>query len=348
MSSVYASVFVTVLLLGTPLYVISLLKSNGIKPNFHFARLREGLQAAVGTAAGPFAQSFVQQKNSILLEKLQNPVNGNVTEAAFQYVNFCDESFDSFIGEKISSLPNEKDKQVFGKIRYAVNSARQQKLMEADKILRGILAAGGLKQMEAKLQYHLKRVEIDMAFMVLLQLNIEDALVANVTQAVQVMTHLGTIINEQQDAMVSAPVRLLRLLVRTDDSNIRKQMLRQKILIAGNFRKSESDSTAFIEGKSDVEMETEAQSKMEAEAQSTLSPQCEHIVVSAVQSWGGADVTVKELQDTITDVLSQMLTSGVGEENTLTEMEAKCALLRGELQEVCVYLFGCRYVDIYK
>jgi hypothetical protein len=299
MSRVSASVFVTLLLLGTPLYVISLFKSSSIKQNFHFTRLREGLQAAVGTAAGPFAQSFVQQKNSILLEKLQNPVNGNVTEAAFQYVNFCDESFDSFIGQKISSLPDEKDKQIFGKIRYAVNSARQQKLMEADKILRGILAAGGLKQMEAKLYYHLKRVEIDMAFMVLLQLNIEDALVSNVTQAVQVMTHLGTIINEQQDAMVSAPVRLLRLLVRTDDSNIRKQMLRQKILIGENIRRSQSDSTAIIEGKSEIEGETEAQS--------TLSPQCENIVVSAVQSWGGADVTVKELQDTITDVLSQVI-----------------------------------------
>jgi hypothetical protein len=296
MSRVSASLFVTLLLLGTPLYIISLFKSSSIKQNVHFTRFRQGLQAAVGTAAGPFAQSFVQQKNSILLEKLQNPVNGNVTEAAFQYVNFCDESFDSFIGEKISSLPDEKDKQIFGKIRYAVNSARQQKLTEADKILRGILAAGGLKQMEAKLYFHLKRAEIDMAFMVLLQLNIEDALVSNVTQAVQVMTHLGTIINEQQDAMVSAPVRLLRLLVRTDDSNIRKQMLRQKMLIGDNIRKS--DSTAIIEGESEIETEIEAQS--------TLSPQCENIVVSAVQSWGGADVTVKELQDTITDVLSQV------------------------------------------
>jgi DNA-binding winged helix-turn-helix (wHTH) protein len=45
------------------------------------------------------------------------------------------------------------------------------------------------------------------------------------------MTHLFTLINEHQDAMVSAPVRLLRLLVREDDSMVRKQMLRQKLLI---------------------------------------------------------------------------------------------------------------------
>ena len=44
------------------------------------------------------------------------------------------------------------------------------------------------------------------------------------------MTHLRTLINEQQDGLVSAPVRLMRLLVRENDSEVRKQMLRQKLL----------------------------------------------------------------------------------------------------------------------
>jgi hypothetical protein len=103
--------------------------------------------------------------------------------------------------------------------------------MAADKILRDILAAGGLKQMEAKLAYYLRKSEIDMAFNVILRLNIEDAIRANVTTAVQIMTHLETLINEHQDALVSPPVKLLRLLVRTEDSNIRKQMLRQKLIL---------------------------------------------------------------------------------------------------------------------
>ena len=286
------------LLLSAPLLAISFLKGFTFVRNAQIPiSLREyqGVLSASSTSTGDFAQSFVAQKNFILLDKLENPPNGNTTEAACQYVNFCDESFDAFLSERIASLPNEKDKQYFGKIRFAVNSARQQKLMEADKILRGILAAGGLKQMEAKLYYHLKRVEIDMAFMVLLNLNIEDAVVANVTTAVQVMTHLRTIINEQQDAIVNAPVRLLRLLVRTDDPNVRKQMLRQKVIPPGKVtEEAVSVPTEIVspEGTSD--------------AQSTLSPQCEHIVVSAVQSWGGADVTVKELEDTITEVLSQV------------------------------------------
>ena len=122
---------------------------------------------------GDFAQSFVAQKNFILLEKFLNDPNGNLTEIATQYVNFCDGSFDIFIGERINNMETEEEKRNLGKIRYEINRARQKKLMEADGILRGILAAGGLKQMEAKLAYHLRRAEIDMAFMVILQLNIE-------------------------------------------------------------------------------------------------------------------------------------------------------------------------------
>jgi hypothetical protein len=282
---------VAVFLLGAPSLIISFSGSSAFSryAKLSASSIRETvfIRSTPVSSTGDFAQSFVAQKNFILLDKLENPPNGNITEAACQYVNFCDESFDAFLGERIASLPNEKDKQYFGRIRYAVNNARQQKLMEADKILRGILAAGGLKQMEAKLYYHLKRAEIDMAFMVLLNLNIEDAVVANVTTAVQVMTHLATIISEQQDAMVSPPVRLLRLLVRSDDSNVRKQMLRQKIIVPGNVKEVKEEIVS-------------------ADAQSTLSPQCEHIVVAAVQSWGGADVTVKDLEDTIIDVLSQV------------------------------------------
>ena len=52
----------------------------------------------------------------------------------------------------------------------------------------------------------MSRAEIDMAFMVLLNLNIEDAVAANATTAEQVMTHLRTLINEQQDGLVSQSV----------------------------------------------------------------------------------------------------------------------------------------------
>ena len=146
---------------------------------------------------GDFAESFVAQKNFILLEKLLNPENGNLTDAAIQYVNFCDESFDTFLNAKIAAQATEQEKQQYGRIRYAVNTERQRRLMDADNILRGILQAGGLKQMEAKLLFHLRRAEIDMAFMVLLNLNIEDALQANATQVTPLTLTLTLTLDSQ-------------------------------------------------------------------------------------------------------------------------------------------------------
>ena len=312
-------------------------------------------------------ESFVTQKNYLLLEKLLEPANGNITEAAIQYVNFCDASFDDFLSEKITSTDDEEGKQVLGRVRYEINLARKGKLIEADKILRGILSAGGLKQMEAKLTYHLRKSEIDMAFMVILQLNIADAIDGNATTAVQVMTHLETMITEYQDSLVSAPVRLLRLLVRTDDTNVRKQMLRQKLLIGSNIlADSQQSDVTLIEAQDSSIVSSSSNSEScstpdndccggsdsmsddhshdhdhshaesipvakSAEPLSTSSPQCEFIVVEPVKVWGGADVVVADLEATIDDILQQMSTDGT---NGISDLESKCAVLRKEIREV--------------
>jgi hypothetical protein len=87
---------------------------------------------------------------------------------------------------------------------------------------------------------------------------------------------------------VTTIVDTYSLLVRTEDENVRKQMLRQKLIL------SQDDEAVGVVG-----------SKV-GEALPTSSPQCEHIVVEAVKSWGGKDVRPKELEDTITDVLAQV------------------------------------------
>ena len=312
--------------------------------------LRSTVSGSGAGEGGGFGQSFVAQKNYILLDKLEN-CEGDLGEAALQYVNFCDESFNLFLNERIASAETEKKRELLGRVRYEINSARQKKLMEADKTLRGILSAGGLKQMEAKLAFHLRRAEIDMAFMVILQLNIEDAINNKVEKAVQIMTHLETLINEHQDKVVSAPVRLMRMLLRADDTNVRKQMLRQKLMI-GDYQLSNAQAEAAAAvlqeeadkaaAASDAEAATAAAAALGLDldtsragagaAQPTMSPQCEHIVVSAVQGWGAADVAVDQLRDTITDVLQQMSDMG-GDAATLRDMEERCAVLRLELAQ---------------
>jgi hypothetical protein len=309
------------------------------------------LHAQDENADGAFAKSFVAQKNFILLEKLENPEDGDYAATAMSYVNFCDESFNAFLNDRIAAADSPDEKQRLGKVRYEINSARQKKLMEADKLLRGILASGGLKQIEAKLAFHLRRAEIDMAFMVILELNIEDALNNKVEKAVQVLTHMKTLINEHQDDVVSAPVKLMRLLMRTDDQNIRKQMLRQKLLIGDNVAQQEMTASAAVRDDSSISSSPSSPSSPSSSpaatavtaanvdrdgvpiAGDTTVPQCEHIVIPGVATWGGADVQVQELRDTIMDVLAQMSEIG-GDPDTLLELEAKCSTLRLELEQV--------------
>lgn len=291
--------------------------------------------SAVVSEVGAIDQNFVAQKNFILLDKLENPTGGELSAAAMQYVNFCDESFNNFLNERIESSETEERRERLGRVRYEINSARQKKLIEADKILRGVLSSGGLKEMEAKLAYHLRRAEIDMAFMVILQLNIEDAMNNNVEKAVQIMTHLETLINEHQDKIVSPPVRLMRMLLRAQDSNVRKQMLRQKLMI-GDYQMSSAQAEAaadVLEVEQKAGNAAAAAALADGPAQPTMSPQCEHIVVAAVQTWGAADVSVDQLRDTVGDVMQQMSSTG-GDPGTLREMEGKCATLIRELQEV--------------
>jgi len=259
--------------------------------NKDILRINSLCSANIATV-GDSTDSFVSQKNVILLQKfLEESQKGNLSAKAKEYVNFCDESFNVFLNERIAALKIEAEKQKLGKIRYEINIARRKKLIEADVMLRDILSGSNQKAMEAKLFEYLKRADIDMAFMVILHLNIEDALSANATSAVEIMRHISNIIQSYQDEIVSAPVHLVRLLVRENDKNIRKQMLRQKILLDSS-KAVQSDSTSV---------------PVPVPAAPTSSPQCEHIVVQPVNSWGGQEVLVEEFDATIRDVLEQVL-----------------------------------------
>lgn len=290
----------------------------------------------------PSSASMMDQRNVILLEKLEAAAEDNLTFVVYDYINFCDESFDKYLNEKIANLPTEQEKQKLGRVRYEINSARQNKLKVADNLLRDILQAGGnssdfqLKQMEAKLQMHLRKSEIDMAFMVVLQLNIEDAHNSNATMAVQIMQHMQTLIHEYQDEIVSPPVRLMRMLVREEDPYVRKQMLRQKLMLTlGDDENALKVTNPQVGELEEVSLKDE---NGEPIPQATESPQCMHIVVDAVKKWGGADVTVAGLDETIDDVLQQMgsFAEGGESEQQRLEMTQKCEQLRKELQEIVI------------
>jgi hypothetical protein len=241
--------------------------------------------------------SLVIQKNLILLEKLISPLAGNLTETAYEYVNFCDDSFNQFLNERIASCESKTGKTTLDRIRYELNVARQKKLTEADRILRGILKSGGVQEMEAQLRVHLRRAEIDMAFMVILQLNIEDAMRADARKAMEVMTHLGEIITAHQDALVSAPVRLVRQLVRTEDGAQRKQLLRQHLIVTDSTVGTSTAATNGARGAYGPRTVRQPGSPAQPFA-ATPRP------ASAARTAGS--VTAMELEDTLKDLLLQV------------------------------------------
>lgn len=51
--------------------------------------------------------SFIESKNIILLERLRNPKDGNLTATAIEYVNLCDESFDQFLTKQMNDASSE-------------------------------------------------------------------------------------------------------------------------------------------------------------------------------------------------------------------------------------------------
>jgi|LauGreSuBDMM15SN_2_FD.fasta_scaffold415120_1 hypothetical protein len=115
-------------------------------------------------------------------------------------------------------------------------------------------------------------------------------------------------------------------------------MLRQKLLIGNNLNIEQNPPVASSPSteccnESDDHSHEHSHEHSAAEPQNTLSPQCEHIVVQAVQSWGGADVTVQDLEATIIDVLEQM-TSDIESGGVNSEIQARCADLKRELEEV--------------
>jgi hypothetical protein len=58
------------------------------------------------------ANYFISEKNRILFEKLKRTVN--LTATANECVNFCDESFDDYLQNKISSQEGEEEQQKLG------------------------------------------------------------------------------------------------------------------------------------------------------------------------------------------------------------------------------------------
>ena len=83
---------------------------------------------------------------------------------------------------------------------------------------------------------HLKANELDMAFDVILNINIQQARDDDTDggndAAANILQHLATMLGEERDKRLSPPTRLLRMLLRAKDEAERQGILLEKLFLA--------------------------------------------------------------------------------------------------------------------
>ena len=129
-----------------------------------------------------------------------------------------------------SPLPRPQEIESLNRVGVAANTALQQRLARADQILRKILKSGDLKLMEATLRKHLRAGELDMAFDVVLNVNIQQADETETETASQLLKHLSTVLMEEREKRLPVEVRFLRRLLRCDGGDGRKELLRKEFM----------------------------------------------------------------------------------------------------------------------
>jgi hypothetical protein len=88
--------------------------------------------------------SFMVQKNQLILDYLTNPNVANLTASVWEYVNFCDDSFDAFLNQSLDAAKTADKFQVLFNIRNELLFARQRKLQDAERILHSVLSVSFL------------------------------------------------------------------------------------------------------------------------------------------------------------------------------------------------------------
>ncbi|CAM9569031.1 unnamed protein product [Phaeothamnion confervicola] len=196
--------------------------------------------AAVAASAGAQAQAEAAAAPGdgavfdALVNQFLNPKGSNLTATVEEFLDMCDYAFLMHLNMLIGEAgPKSERGMRLTEVGKEINLAMQRRLVVADANLRDILsAAPDIKAMEGKLKRCLRTGQVDMAFMVMLNMNLAQAREADGAEnAVMVLTHLNTVIMEALDERVAPEVRLLRLLLRTTCKGVREQMLKDNLIL---------------------------------------------------------------------------------------------------------------------
>ncbi|CAM9588839.1 unnamed protein product [Ectocarpus sp. 12 AP-2014] len=204
--------------------------SRGLLP-LHMLAGGDAVQSSVGTKG---------EEHSVLdalIDQFTSPKSGNVTATVEEYLDLCDHALLTHLRGRIEAEEAQSpEATALTHVEEEINMAMQRRLAAADSNLRQVLdLAPDIKKMEGRIRTLFREGKVNMAFMVMISMNLQRAKDAEgADHAVMLLTHLTTFIMMIQDERLNPEEKLLRTLLRTDCDGVRKSILQDRLQLPNN------------------------------------------------------------------------------------------------------------------
>ncbi|KAI0566820.1 hypothetical protein FGB62_6g07 [Gracilaria domingensis] len=138
------------------------------------------------------------------------------------------------------------DVEALTDLREAINVIMSDRIAEAGECVKAVLSVGNMTEMKKKISGLARKGNIDDAFILLLQANLEQAQKANAKEAVDVLSRALEHAQTVKDIQLDPEVRLIRALLRTEDADARSKMLMESFQSRGSVTLVDGTTTSGV------------------------------------------------------------------------------------------------------
>lgn len=157
-------------------------------------------------------------------------------------IDQLDEMFIPMLGSKMQALEMSPGGEAAAELEQlqalltSLQERSQERFERARDQLSTLLDAGEINKLDAQLAGLVRRDELDAGFLYVLYKNLEDANDADDEGKVRMLTHILTRTEEELEKKTEPALGLLHKLTRTDDANIRGNILRNALVPQSSVR----------------------------------------------------------------------------------------------------------------
>jgi hypothetical protein len=183
-----------------------------------------------------------------VLERFQDlPQEMTLKEAVQQNYNLCDYNFMELLQKELNDCLAEGanlEAEQYTELLATINQVMVERIGGAQSRLDRILKRGNPQAMESEIAMMTRKGEVDEALVLLIEANIQQAKAAGAVGASEVLNKLLQRVNVERDRIQPDEQRLLRALLKVDDSEKRKGLLYE----AFKPSKLQNDDLGWVDG----------------------------------------------------------------------------------------------------